>query len=117
MPDHDELIAKLEAATMGSRELSDDVLFACGWGVERGKFDDYWSDPSGKLWRHEATRPDPTTSFDAVMGLARNAREFMFMLNAAFRAADYIESNEPVNPWPSIRAALIVALKARGKET
>jgi hypothetical protein len=76
-----DLITKLEAATEGSRELSDEVLLACGW-VREGTRDprlDCWRDPQGNVYDHwndphgRATqvvpRPSPTESIDAALTL------------------------------------------------
>ena len=80
MTDLSSLIAKLEAATEGSRELSDEVLIACGW--KRGVVGKpplqsaYWKTPDGQRmgWEDDLTsggveRPDPTQSLDAALTL------------------------------------------------
>lgn len=57
------LASRLEAATEGSRELSNEVLLACGWqSDERGWWypqgdDPYW-------WLHHGCQPSPTESVD-----------------------------------------------------
>jgi len=72
---YDKLIADLEAAPKGSRELSDDILRALGWRDNPRDFK--WFDPDGKLHdgrdaynrRLGPPRPSPTESLDAAMGL------------------------------------------------
>ncbi len=62
--DLDALIAELETADHGSRELSDEVLLALGW--EHGSWG-YWNPPlpSKPLNLYEASpRPSPTESVD-----------------------------------------------------
>jgi hypothetical protein len=70
MPDHSTLIARLEAAMEGSRELSDEALLACGWRCEPEWSEDHetlrmWYAP-GKLAGSQLSRnrPDPTRSID-----------------------------------------------------
>ena len=62
------LITKLEAATEGSRALSDEVLLTCGW--QRSNHQDrrscYWTSPDG---RTHSRRPDPTRSLDDAVTL------------------------------------------------
>jgi hypothetical protein len=70
MPDHSTLIARLEAAEEGSRELSDEALLACGWRCSPEWSSDHetlrmWYAP-GKLAGSQLSRnrPDPTRSID-----------------------------------------------------
>ena len=54
----DDLIARLEAATEGSRELSDECLLAVGW-KDAGKHLGQWVRPDGsRLYKSDA--PDPS---------------------------------------------------------
>ena len=56
-----DLIARLEAATEGSRDLSDDVLLSCGWVNENG----WWRKPREQaVWLL-----DPTRSFDDAVAI------------------------------------------------
>lgn len=71
------LIARLEAAEVGSRELGHDVLLALGWHRDRiGNFYGpiyQWSSPdrSPHLIRgDEDTLPNPVLSLDAALALA-----------------------------------------------
>ena len=80
MAEISELIKDLEAATEGSRELSDRVLLALGWQnpMEDVGLDDhdemiqseYWYPPdmSGGAYSPN-TQPDPTRSVDAALAL------------------------------------------------
>lgn len=69
----DQLIAKLEAAEAGSRELSDEVLLACGWRIIEREMEapatalaEVWFSPDGI----EADEPpSPTESVDDALGL------------------------------------------------
>jgi hypothetical protein len=69
-PSDSTLIARLEAATEGSRELSDEALLACGWRCEPEWSEDHetlrmWYAP-GELAGSQLSRnrPDPTRSID-----------------------------------------------------
>lgn len=78
------LADQLQSATEGSRELSDQVLLACGWRFDDtgdarsscwrapgGKGYDYWDDPHA-VTRHEIPkRPDPTRNLQDAVSLAR----------------------------------------------
>lgn len=64
MSNHAALIAKLEAATEGSRAMSEDCLIAVGWQRQN----EYWGEPRDKpgqvhYWRKD-TRPSPAESLD-----------------------------------------------------
>lgn len=67
----DELIAKLEMAPEGSRELGDEILLATGW--RRGSVG-YWLGPI-IMWSKDdrsyddGKQPNPTTSLDAAIML------------------------------------------------
>lgn len=77
------LIAELESAREGSRELSDKVLLACGWrheNIEDGtgfsgkpRQQDAWIDPTGVPWTRsvKSKRPSPTESLDDAVALVR----------------------------------------------
>lgn len=69
-----DLIAKLEAATEGSRELSDEVLLALGW--EQGQ-DDHWFAPDNEVPVRGAYRPSPTEYVDDGMALVPDHFEAM----------------------------------------
>lgn len=66
-----ELIAALEQATGPSRELANEVLFACGWTQqEDGPADNpktYWVFKDE--WTIDGDQPDPTSSIDAALTL------------------------------------------------
>lgn len=85
---HAELIARLEKCVEPDRELSDAVLFACGWRVnyswdvlaqEQEEIGGYpedlldnacWYPPGVKLdWIYGFKRPDPLASIDAALTL------------------------------------------------
>ena len=101
---HDTLIAKLEAATEGSRELDEEIhaelrpyvpLYPAG-------------DPRGAR--------DYTTSFDAALWLAKTAAEYSQMLGAAFYAASCRASQNPMSDavkFCAVRAALITLLEMK----
>lgn len=69
-----ELIARLEAAEAGSRELSDEVLVALGWRCEEEEWIGrlgiikVWYRPNGEVVRI-GCRPSPTESVDDALGL------------------------------------------------
>lgn len=67
-----DLAARLEAATEGSRELSDEVLVACGWTVDPGLF---WRKPDG--WHCHDDAPDPTRSVDDSIALIGERRWYI----------------------------------------
>ena len=64
------LIAELEVATEGSRELDRRVLLASGWRIDA---DGYWWARNGNLGFHGRKEihllPQPTTSLDAALTL------------------------------------------------
>lgn len=73
-----ELIAELERAEEGSRELSDKVLLAAGWqrltkGAAKQPGDTGWRMPDGaplySTHPHLFGAPDPTRSLDAALTL------------------------------------------------
>lgn len=68
MTDRAALIAKLEAATGGSRELSDEILRFRGW-TSRGSPAVLWFAPNKQSWKKG--RPDPTRSIDDALALHR----------------------------------------------
>lgn len=66
---HDDLIARLTAATDGTREMSDDFARVMGWKRESVNdiitgWEPVWKSPSG---RTRATTPDFTRSVDAAL--------------------------------------------------
>ena len=72
------LIAELEAAKEGSRELSDEVLLMCGWSYEPNRYGPggpqwggggLWTDPLGIGTAASDPRPSPTESLDAALTL------------------------------------------------
>ena len=60
------LIAALERAEEGSRELSDEVLLALGWGTRLEFTREVWVAPSGNSSKH---RPHPTRNLQAAVDL------------------------------------------------
>ena len=104
----DELIAELEAATDGSRELSDAVLRACGWYIAAladGKSTPSWRRPNSSYV--PGARPDPTRSIYDALSLASSRWE----LNEMFLA--WGNADESASIFPAIRAVLIALLKMR----
>ena len=63
-----DLIARLEAAPEGSRELSDEVLLAVGWEhIDTGDVrEEQWVSPGG-MYFIVSPRPDPTRSIDDAL--------------------------------------------------
>ena len=88
MPSLKPLIAELESAKEGSRELSDRVLLACGWRYEkikRGigfsgkpKLEDAWLDPTRVPWTGavKSKRPSPTESLDDAVAVVPEGWEW-----------------------------------------
>lgn len=114
-----DLIARLEAAKEGSRELDREIALIAGWkrmwSEDRGHGGFYWKDGPNNCTRTQEDNEHPplySTSLDAALTLARNNYEFRTMLRAALNACEG-EADNPVIPWDSIRAALVAALKAR----
>jgi hypothetical protein len=66
------LIERLEAAEMGSRRLSDDVLLATGWAERRLPMDSvpYWMHPDHLGVALSVANEAVTTSLDAALALA-----------------------------------------------
>lgn len=65
--EHGELIARLEAASEGSRELDAAILSAIGdQALDRGRFGWEWRPERVGFWR---PMPEPTTSIDAIVAL------------------------------------------------
>jgi hypothetical protein len=65
-----DLISRLESAAEGSRELSDDVLLACGWEKTfDGVACDYWAPPHTAGRVYSDNRPSPTESVDDALEL------------------------------------------------
>ena len=60
------LIAALERAEEGSRELSDEVLLALGWGTRLEFTREVWVAPSGDSSKH---RSDPTRNLQGAVDL------------------------------------------------
>lgn len=89
-----DLIAALEAAEVGSRELSDRTLLSAGWKKSIiGHF--YgpmyaWTSPRGDSFTNEHHFPSPTESLDAAMLLAL----------PGWSVANIWESDKPKDrPW------------------
>lgn len=59
------LIAKLEGAEAGSRELSDEFLLALGWTRTPG----YFVEPENVRWWADNSHPSPTESVDDALAL------------------------------------------------
>ena len=70
MTDLEDLIARLECAKAGSRELSDEVLLACGWTItkDRGPQAMYIS-PANTGPVHQVYAPSPTEDLNAALAL------------------------------------------------
>lgn len=72
-----DLIARLKAAEVGSRELSDEVLLALGWvkfyfsviHASSGSVTEHWTAPNGSMM-YASERPSPTESVDDALALA-----------------------------------------------
>lgn len=66
-----ELIARLEAATEGSRELDSAIALTVGWTFEKraGETKRWWREPNGPVWFRDTSPPFFTTSLDAAMTL------------------------------------------------
>lgn len=97
MTDLSDLIARLEAATEGSRELSDEVLVAL-W-VTR---DDGWVKPNGDVceWGDE---PNCTESLDDALGLVPEGWGWMVEgRHGKGQATVYLTGDEH---WPLLAAA------------
>lgn len=62
----DALITELEAAPVGSRELSDKVLLATGWSIGSTG---HWFTPEHERLGINPQRPSPTESLDAALTL------------------------------------------------
>ena len=60
-----DLLSRLQQASEGSRELSDEMLLACGWKIGEGS---WFIDPSGSKFLPD-DRPDPTRSLDDAVAL------------------------------------------------
>lgn len=60
-----DLIADLEAAEAGSRELSDRVLLACGWSFSN----EHWFGPGENMAWMAEDAPDPARSIDDAVAL------------------------------------------------
>ena len=106
----DELIAALEAATGPSRELDYEVAGFFGLAVQvqvEGMDDVAWKRFDGSL---SCTPHRYTASTEAALMLARTATDGMAMLFAASHAAK--GGDEPFNPWPSVKAMILHALRA-----
>ncbi len=124
----DDLITRLESASEGSRELSDEVLAAVGWkknvqGVR-------WGRDADGLSVHHSHLPSPTESVDAALSLMPD-----FKGHSGWRVSNWHEgkagggawidwSNDPVMSFsehhvdahaatPEL-ALCIAALRARG---
>lgn len=75
-----DLIDLLSAATEGSRELSDEVLIACGWTEVELNYAWWWV-PPGVPWERVAEdridrtiAPNPTVSLDDTLSLVPKDR-------------------------------------------
>ena len=83
-----DLISRLESATAGSRELSDEVLMALGWRrvSEETEHGDYvfWCPPD-RYAQFTDERPCPTTSLDAALELVPEGWEWMLVGSGAAR--------------------------------
>lgn len=117
----DELIQRLEAATGPSRDLANEVLFACGWTQrEIGKLDNptlYWEPPDKEHdYFRDGDQPNPLDSIDAARRLLPDdSWEWSLSWNSGLAFAEvgdpllYMEGEAKT---PAI-ALCIAALKAR----
>lgn len=64
MTDLAKLLSDIESAPEGSRELSDEMLLACGWKRDARR-KAYWRDTDGRYVG--ISRPDPSRSLDAKL--------------------------------------------------
>ena len=94
------LIAELESAKAGSRELSDKVLLACGWSYRPNCYGPgkpqwggggLWTNPLGVGTAASDPRPSPTESLDTALTLM--PENYKFSVGIERHYTD--EANEP----------------------
>ena len=119
-----DLIRDLEAATEGSRELSDRVLLACGWAVHKASelTPTWFVDPTGKRHIHSlsqglrvGTLTDPTRSLDDALALVPEDDEhanWRQIIQSAFIIMQTVWA-EPYTLKLFILAVCIAVLKAQ----
>ncbi len=132
-----ELIAKLQAAPEGSRELSDEVLLAAGWtreshihpglSADYGENVEYWEwtqpngDPCPRYHLGGQNLPCPTTSLDAALTLVPEGAQYCLgclsdtrvSVRGVSRYHAWVMEQETVYaPTPALTLC-IAALKAR----
>lgn len=113
-----DLIARLEAATEGSRELDADIALVNGWE----KVDPFSEDVCGPPWRQIATGyrtmscPEFSTSLDAALTLVPEEEKGSFTLHvfeggesAQAHVGEFEQGDAKTGPL----ALCIAALKAR----
>ncbi len=113
-----DLIAELEAAPEGSRELSDKVLLAIGWigqsaaSQQAGILIPHWKSPDGRDVP-SGLRPSPTESLDAALTLVPEGYGFaMYAVSGGQYEATVQSGGSCIKP--SLPLALCIAsLRAR----
>lgn len=119
-----DLIARLESAERGDRELSDEVLIACGWMRDTTNLGDIlWKAPDTNETYFATSHPDPSRSMDdAIAECERNDFEWTRHRGANGRMTMQVDarSDGPLGrmaqastPALALCAALIRALQAR----
>lgn len=112
MDDVTDLIARLESAAEGSRELDRDVAEAVGW--ERKALamdsDDYWRTGDMSWTREDHEHPPQfTTSLDAALTLVPEGSEWeISTLYAIARSA--VGLNDGAGPWHGEHTGCLPAL-------
>ena len=113
------LLDKLRSATEGSRDLSDEVLFAAGW-THDGQ---YWLDANGTNRTLFDDMPSPTESIDAALTLVPEGWNKSFcempghgrVTFSKMIMGGHLWAQEQANTLPI--AICLGALLARDKET
>lgn len=115
------LIAKIEAAPKGSRELSLEIDFIIRPQEWHGRtVTGVLNSMDFALGDLDSEIPYYSTSLDAMASLARTKWESYHILDCAAYAAQNVsnegDSNSPPDLWPCIQAGLVAALKIREGE-
>lgn len=113
-----ELADRVQALTCACRLADEDIARAVGytaWGGRRmfSATPDYGFTYRDPLGNYVGAPPYFTASLDAVMTLARNNREAMLMIHAAFGSFESDEMDAAPNIFPRIKAMLLTNLRAR----
>jgi hypothetical protein len=110
-----ELVARLEAATEGSRELDDAVLTACGFVLTPAPevFDTFWRDADGLVMTWER----PTLSLDCALALAeRVLRDDLRAIMLLSEIIDGVDHNSDLSISDLPRLLCIAILKTTEKD-